>query len=114
MPAAADQSSAAALITKDDDTCVNAAEAYLNCVLKTALADQEEHCLAPLRALRTCCAERDIVAIRLRSDGEDQEDARTEQGATATAATAAAAATAATAAEADPAAKDRRREPHKE
>ena len=112
MPAAADQSSAAALITKDDDTCVNAAEAYLNCVLKTA--DQEEHCLAPLRALRTCCAERDVVAIRLRSDGEDQEDARTEQGATATAATAAAAATAATAAEADPAAKDRRREPHKE
>ena len=110
MPAAADQSSAAALITKDDDTCVNAAEAYLNCVLKTALADQEEHCLAPLRALRTCCAERDIVAIRLRSDGEDQEDARTEQGATATAAAAAAA----TAAEADPAAKDRRREPHKE
>ncbi len=110
MPAAADQSSAAALITKDDDTlCVNAAEAYLNCVLKTALADQEEHCLAPLRALRTCCAERDIVAIRLRSDGEDQEDARTEQGATATAAAAAA-----TAAEADPAAKDRRREPHKE
>jgi len=97
MPAADDQSSA--LITKDDDTCVNAAEAYLNCVLKTALADQKEHCLAPLRALRTCCAERDIVAIRLRSDGEDQEDARNEQGATATAA-------AATTAGADPGAKD--------
>lgn len=53
--------------SKDDNQCVDAAEAFLNCVLKTGRADHKD-CQAAHAALRACCAERNIVAIRLRNE----------------------------------------------